>query len=77
MQIIDDVVLQAKQCMKNIVTVLKDADATLEDVVRVTYILPNAVDFENCCPVLRQYFGNVRPAATIYAAGLVDPNMKI
>ena len=45
--------------------------------VRVRYILPDAADFEPCWPVLRRYFGEVRPAATMIAAGLSDSRMKI
>jgi enamine deaminase RidA (YjgF/YER057c/UK114 family) len=43
----------------------------------VRYILPRVEDFEPCWPVLRRYFGDVRPAATMIAAGLSDPRMKI
>ena len=28
-------------------------------------------------PVLRKYFGDVRPAAMMISAGLADPRMKI
>jgi len=45
--------------------------------VRVTYVLPEATDFEPCWPVLRQHFGEVRPAAMMISAGLADPRMKI
>jgi enamine deaminase RidA (YjgF/YER057c/UK114 family) len=47
------------------------------NVVRVTYVLPNTADFEVCWPVLRKYFGEVRPAAMMISAGLADPRMKI
>jgi enamine deaminase RidA (YjgF/YER057c/UK114 family) len=43
----------------------------------VTYILPNKHDFEACWPVLNQYFGEIRPAATMFEAGLIDEKMKI
>jgi enamine deaminase RidA (YjgF/YER057c/UK114 family) len=49
----------------------------MADVVRVRYILPNVEDFEPCWPVLREWFGEIRPAATMIAAGLSDPRMKI
>jgi enamine deaminase RidA (YjgF/YER057c/UK114 family) len=39
--------------------------------------LPNSADFERCWPVLRKYFGEVRPAAMMISAGLADPRMKI
>ena len=77
MTIADDIVAQAEQCMKNIAHALQQADARLEDVVRVRYILPDAAQFEQCWPVLRKYFGDIRPAATMIAAGLADPRIRI
>ena len=68
---------QTEQCLKNIETALKEAGAGMKDVVRVHYILPNASDFEQTWPILRKYFGDVRPAATMISAGLADPRMKI
>ena len=68
---------QTEQCLKNIETALRQADASLADVVRVTYILPDAAAFRGCWPVLRKYFGDVRPAATMISAGLADPRMRI
>lgn len=77
MTIADNVVEQAEQCLRNIEAALAEAGSGLDEVVRVRYILPNAADFEPCWPVLRRYFENVRPAATMIAAGLADPRMKI
>ena len=77
MTIADDVVLQAEQCLKNIEHALRQAGASLADVVRVTYVLPQVAEFERCWPVLRRYFGEVRPAAMMISAGLADPRMKI
>jgi len=77
MEISEDVATQAEQCIKNIEKALIEADASLKDLVRVTYILPDAGDFEACWPVLKKYFGNIRPAATMISAGLADEKMKI
>ena len=77
MTIADDVVAQCEQVMRNIDAALKEAEASMADVVRVRYILPQREDFEPCWPVLRQYFGAVRPAATMIQAGLSDPRMRI
>ena len=77
MTISDDVVVQAEQCFKNIIAALQQAGASLQDVVRVTYVLPISADFESCWPVLRTYFGEVRPAAMMISAGLADPRIKI
>lgn len=75
--IADGLAEQTEQCLKNIESALREAGATLTDVVRVTYVLPNAADFPQCWPVLRKYFGDVRPAAMMISAGLADPRMKI
>jgi enamine deaminase RidA (YjgF/YER057c/UK114 family) len=77
MTISDNVVEQAEQCMQNIEAALRKAGACWADVVRVTYVLPEASEFEACWPVLRKYLGDVRPAAMMISAGLADPRMKI
>lgn len=77
MSISDSVVEQAEQCLKNIAAALQQAGASLREVVRVTYVLPDGADFPKCWPVLRKHFGAVRPAAMMIAAGLADPRMKI
>lgn len=77
MHISEDPAEQADQCMRNINTVLQDAGCTLNDIVRVTYIVPNRDDFEPCWPVLKKHLGQVAPAATMMVAGLFDPQMKI
>jgi enamine deaminase RidA (YjgF/YER057c/UK114 family) len=77
MTIEDDVAAQAEQCLKNIDQALREAGSSIADVVRVTYVLPNGLDFESCWPVLNKYFGDVRPAAMMISAKLLDPRMKI
>jgi enamine deaminase RidA (YjgF/YER057c/UK114 family) len=77
MSISDSLLQQTEQCLKNIESALRQADSSLKDVVRVTYILPNGAEFEQCWPILRKYFEEVRPAATMISAGLADPRMKI
>ena len=77
MRISDDVAEQCRQAMHNIASALKEAGASMADVVRVRYVLPRRADFEACWPVLKEYLGEVRPAATMLEAGLFDPRMKI
>ncbi len=77
MTISPDVREQAEQTMQNIGRALAEAGSSFADVVRVRYILPDGADFEPCWPVLRRYFGEVRPAATMIVAGLSDARMKI
>lgn len=68
---------QTEQCLRNIQAALSEAGATLADVVRVTYVLPKAEEFRECWPLLRRYFGEIRPAAMMISAGLADPRMRI
>ena len=77
MTIAERIEAQAEQCLKNIDAALKQAGSSLADVVRVTYVLPHGDEFEKCWPVLRKYFGEVRPAAMMIEAKLLDPRMRI
>jgi enamine deaminase RidA (YjgF/YER057c/UK114 family) len=77
MIISDNLAEQTEQCLKNIQSALQQAGADFADVVRVTYILPDAARFPDCWPTLRKYLGVVRPAATMISAGLSDPRMQI
>ncbi len=76
-EISEDVIEQTEQCFKNIIDALHQAGSSLEEIVKVTYILPNGEDFESIWPTLSKYFGDVRPAATMISAGLAEPRMKI
>ena len=77
MTLADGIVEQTDQCFRNIQAALTKAGASLDDVVRVTYIVPRAAEFKECWPVLRKYFEHVRPAATMISAGLLDARMLI
>ncbi len=77
MTISSDIAAQTEQCLKNIQSALQQAHASIADVVRVTYVLPDASQFEACWPVLQKYFGDIRPAAMMISAGLLDARMLI
>ena len=48
MTIPDGLLEQTEQCLKNIAAVLAEAGATFADVVRITYVLPDAASFPEC-----------------------------
>jgi enamine deaminase RidA (YjgF/YER057c/UK114 family) len=73
----EDVVEQVEQTMRNIDSALTKAGFSIGEVVRVHYILPKAADFPAIWPVLQKWFGEVRPAATMFEAGLADTRMKV
>lgn len=73
----ESVVDQCSNTLKTIDKALEEAGASLDDVTRVRYILPDPADFEPCWPVLSEAFATARPAATMMVAGLMNPEMKI
>ena len=77
MTISDDVEEQTRQTLRNIGAALAEAGADFADVVRVHYLMPDLGDFEKTWPALQEVFGEVRPAATAFQAGLSNPEMKI
>ena len=77
MTIADDVVAQARQVFENIAAALAQAGCSLDDVVRVLFIVPRREDWEPCWPVVKQYLGKARPASTLIHAGLQTDAMRI
>ena len=77
MTVSDDVTEQANQCFVNIEKALKEAGSSIGNIARVTYIMANRDDFEPCWPVFSKWLGDVRPAATVFEARLLDDAMKI
>jgi enamine deaminase RidA (YjgF/YER057c/UK114 family) len=77
MTIADGFVEQVDQALANIADALERAGSSPDDVVRVTYLVPNPDEFESCWPALRRFFGTAKPAATMMVVGLQDPRMKI
>ena len=77
MTIAEDVQTQCEQALRNIEAALAEAGATLADVVRILYIVPDRADWEPCWPVLRRHFGETRPASTLIHAGLQTDAMRI
>jgi enamine deaminase RidA (YjgF/YER057c/UK114 family) len=78
MQIAADIEAQTEQCFANIANTLAQAEASLTDIVSLRYIIPGgAPDFQRCWPTLRRHLADIRPAATMITAGLMDPRMKI
>ena len=77
MTIAEDPAEQARQTFRNITAALAEAGASLADIVRVRYYMPDLADWPTIVPVLGEVFGTIRPAATALVCGLVDPRMKI
>lgn len=77
MTISDSIEEQTEQCFRNIEAALATADATLDDIVRALFILPDGDLFSKTWPILKKNLGNATPTSTMIQAGLADPRMKI
>lgn len=77
MSLAEGIEAQTEQCLANIAAALQQAGSSLDEVVRVTYIVPDGAEFPACWPALRRAFAQARPAATMISAQLMDPRMRI
>jgi enamine deaminase RidA (YjgF/YER057c/UK114 family) len=73
----DDVEGQTRNTMNTIAAALADAGFSLADVVRANYYITDAAFVDRVFPILGEYFGEIRPAATMVVCGLNKPEMKI
>lgn len=73
----EDIDEQCRNALGTIARALNEAGATLDDVVRVRYIVPDPGEWPRCWPVTSEAFARARPAATMISAGLQEPEMKI
>ncbi|KAL2111565.1 hypothetical protein VUR80DRAFT_9848 [Thermomyces stellatus] len=72
-----DITSQTANIISTISTALVDAGATPADIVRVRYILPDRAEFPTIWPLLREFFGQAKPAATMMQAELMEEEMRI
>jgi enamine deaminase RidA (YjgF/YER057c/UK114 family) len=77
MTIDPDPVAQTHRCFANLAAALAQAGCTLDDVVRVRYLLTDAAQFAALAPIFGQYFATARPAATAMVVGMVDARILI
>lgn len=73
----DDVATQARNALGTIAQTLAEAGSSLQDVVRVRYYIANVDDQDAVGTVAGQFFGDIRPAATMIVCGLIRPEMKV
>lgn len=68
---------QARTALATIGRALESAGFGFHQVVRVNYILTDVAFVDEIAPALAEVFGEIRPAATMIVAGLVNPEMKV
>lgn len=73
-----DAAMQTRHVLRILQGVLAQAGARLEDVVRTRMYLTHAEDWEAVGRVHGEFFGDIRPAATmVVVAKLLDPSWRI
>lgn len=68
---------QTRNCLETIVKALAEGGFDLADVVRTHYYITDATHVDRVFPILGEYFGEIRPAATMITCTLNKPEMKI
>ena len=69
---------QCRQALRNGAESLASAGMSMQDVVRVTYLMQDVDAFPACFPMLRDAFGDARPGATLRLVGGFDaPGVQI
>ncbi len=63
----NDIRAQTRQTFENIKSVLHEAGATMDDVMKVTVFLKNTSDYEGMNEVRKEFFPNTLPASTAVA----------
>ena len=74
----DDPVAQTRRCLDLIEAALREAGASLRDVVRTRMFVTDAAVADAVGEAHGEYFGDIRPAATmVVVAGLIDPRWLV
>ncbi len=68
---------QARNCFKTIESVLAQAGFDMADIARVQYTVTDRAFVPDVQPVLEAVLGDIRPAATMVLAGLIEEAMLI
>jgi len=75
---LDDGYLQTVQVIRNIESALKQAGATLKNVVRTRMFVTDITRWPEYGRAHREFFGEIRPCATmVEVKALIDPRMLI
>ena len=73
----DTVEAQCENCFRNISLALKEAGASMDDLVRLLIFVTSQEEFERIMPIIRKHSYAARPTNTTVFASLVAPHMRV
>lgn len=73
----ESVEAQTRNCLATIAATLDQAGFSMEDVVRCHYYVTDRAFVPVVFPIFGEYFGDIRPAATMIICGLIESRMKV
>jgi enamine deaminase RidA (YjgF/YER057c/UK114 family) len=73
----DDIAEQSRLAWQNLEAQLRAADMTLDNLVKITTILPNHADLAAAREGRSKVLGDRKPASTLIVGGLASPAWKI
>jgi 2-iminobutanoate/2-iminopropanoate deaminase len=73
----DDIKSQTHQAIKNIISILKEAGLTINNVVKTTVLMKNMDDFATMNEIYNEYFGESKPARAAYEVARLPKDVLI
>ncbi|MBR0405450.1 MAG: reactive intermediate/imine deaminase [Eggerthellaceae bacterium] len=73
----DDIQAQTRQCLTNIAAILKEAGASMDDVVETTVILTDIADFAAMNEVYGEFFSEPYPARAAFQVVALPKGAKV
>lgn len=73
----DDVTIQTKQVLKNLSAVLKEANSSLQDVIKTTIFIADMDDFATINAIYEEAFGSHKPARSTVAVKTLPKNALV
>ena len=75
----DDIKKETRQCLENVKAILREAGATLENVVKVNIYIVNMDEFSSINEVYEEYFNEHKPARSCVEVSRLpkDGNIEI
>lgn len=77
MEMPETVAAQARNCFETISRVLQEAGFEMQNIARVQYTVTDRALVPELQPILETYLGEIRPAATMVIADLIEEAMLV